>query len=167
MARRKITTEAAPDGNLGGLPKLSAARLTYVMARAEGMTQAAAYRHAYAAGSLSGPEVWRRASELEHHPEIRPWIDHIQASAAEKGGYTLTRHVDELQRLKRAAEASHNLGAAVQAEQLTGKALGFYVEKHEDVTPRADELLTRARALMGDEWLESEQGKRLLKRVEH
>jgi hypothetical protein len=40
--------------------------------------------------------------------------------------------------LKAIAIETGNVGAAVQAEQLRGKAVGHYVDKHQDVSQQSD-----------------------------
>ena len=49
---------------------------------------------------------------------------------------SLEEHLTELDRLSKAAELAGNYGAAVQAQQLRGKAIGLYIERSEDVTDR-------------------------------
>lgn len=50
--------------------------------------------------------------------------------------------MQELERLKEIAVNTGNVGAAVQAEQLRGKAAGHYVEKFEDVSKANDPVDT-------------------------
>jgi hypothetical protein len=55
---------------------------------------------------------------------------------------TFDSHMRELERLKEIALSSGNVGAAVQAEQIRGKAAGHHVDQIRDVTEKHDPLQT-------------------------
>ena len=70
------------------------------------------------------------------------------------GGLREQRHRrDEGYRLRKLAESTGNVGAAVQAEQLRGKVEGHYIEKHQDVgeVPEDQALLDAIETLLGDD----------------
>lgn len=137
MARRKITKPAKQleDMAADDLPDLTARQMEFVRGLLEGKTAAESYRHAYDCSKMQSNSVWVAASRARSDANVALWL--ARARKAELGhcNITLDQHIRRLDRLEVIAEETGNIGAAVQAEQLIGKAKGFYVERFEDVTP--------------------------------
>lgn len=128
MPRRKKTE--TPEG----LPDLTDMQLKFCEGILAGLTQRKAYRAAYGSGSMSVGAIDVEASRLRHHPKIALWLDAARSDTLKSHACTLDGHMSELERLKSIAIRTGNIGAAVQAEQLRGKAAGHYVEQYADVT---------------------------------
>lgn len=133
MAQRKITEPLdLPDA--ASLPELTAQQLAFVKGILDGKNNSDAYRAAYDCSNMQPPTIWARASELRGNSGVAVWISHARIACAGSATVTLEGHLSELERLKELAIATGNLGAAVQAEQLRGKATGHYVEQIRDLT---------------------------------
>lgn len=140
MARRQITDK--PEmANADGLPELTAQQMEFVRHLLEGKTATDAYRAAYNTANMVANTVWSEASKLRHNPEVAQWLAAARTANLGSAKVTLEGHVAELERLREIALSTGNVGAAVQAEQLRGKAAGHYVEQIRDVT-EADPMAT-------------------------
>lgn len=128
MARRKIT-DTQED-----LPDLTENQMKFCEGVLAGKTQSDAYRAAYDCQNMAPESIWVAASRLRHDAKVALWLDAARSDRLESHECTFDGHLKELERLKSIAIRSGNVGAAVQAEQLRGKAAGLYVDKHEDVT---------------------------------
>lgn len=75
-------------------------------------------------------------------PQIAEAIRKAQFERAETCGVTLAGHINDLKRLRDAAESDGKYAAAVSAEMARGKVSGFYVDKLEvnDVTDIAAQM---------------------------
>lgn len=128
MARRKVTeADSASDD----LPLLTEKQQKFVDCLLSGMSASDAYRQAYDCSGSKDSSVWVEASKLRNNPKITRWL-----AAATKAGLAIARvsveqHLDKLSELREMCVESGNLGAAVQAEQLRGKVLGYYKEQLE------------------------------------
>jgi hypothetical protein len=135
MAQRKLTE---PQGEIE-LPDLTPSQAKYVEGLLSGrMTDKDAYKAAYNTENMGENSISVEAARLKVHPKIA-----LTLAALRKGGLgaaivTLEGHLQELERLKAIAIETGNVGAAVQAEQLRGKAAGHYVDKIQDVTREND-----------------------------
>lgn len=132
MAQRKITKPL--DDLSSFLPDLTPMQMQFVEGLLKGLSATDAYKAAYNTENMGQNSIWVEASRAKSNPNIALWL-----TAARKNGLgaaTLTHeaHMQELERLKAIAIETGNVGAAVQAEQLRGKAAGHYVERHADVT---------------------------------
>ena len=136
MARDKTLENLEEVG--GELPKLTARERRYVKARAEGMNQSDAYRAAVDTSNMIPATIWAQASRLESSNKVRAWISAVMAQAVEQGGYTLAAHVEELDAFIREAKAAGNFGAAGNALQAKGKAVGLYIDRTMDVRKPED-----------------------------
>lgn len=95
------------------------------------------------------------ASQIKCRPHVTAAIQAVRESGLEQAGYDVATHIGELQRLKREALQAKNLGAAVRAEELTGKVAGFYTEKREiTFKSSADNLLNDLSKVFGVEFAE-------------
>ncbi len=137
MARRKIT-----DVSEGyELPSLTDQQMAFVEGILAGKSGADAYRAAYDCSNSQQNTIWSRASELRANSKVAVWLSAARKAGLGHSAITLSAHIQELQRLREIALETGNVGAAVQAEQLIGKASGHYTERVEmTVTDIADEL---------------------------
>ena len=95
-----------------------------------GMSQADAYRAAY--NSKAKPEVVHvKASELMADGKIAVRVRELQGKAANIAVYTLVEHLSRLDDLSRGSEAEGKYAEAIKAEELRGKAAGFYTERQQ------------------------------------
>lgn len=98
---------------------------------ASGMNQSAAYRAAYDAGEMSAPAINTEAYVMAQNPDIAHRIEELRIPLEEQVGITLKSHIARLQALGAKAEGVDKFEAALKAEELTGKVLGYYVNKTE------------------------------------
>lgn len=136
--RRKISeiNQLAND-----LPDLTEQQMRFVEGILDGKKITEAYRAAYDCSAMQQNTIWAAASRLRHHYKIAAWISAARVAGLGTATVTLADHLSELARLREIAERTGNIGAAVQAEQLRGKAMGHYKETIDvTVTDIADEL---------------------------
>lgn len=148
MPRQKIT-EPADEA----LVNLTEQQLKFVEGILAGMKPGAAYRAAYDCSGYTNPNsIAVEASRLRNHPEIALTIAEARTKRVTLG---YAEHDQNLERLSRVAEREGNLGAAVAAEQLRGKAAGLYIEQIRDVTEHDPiETLRSIAAIAGNETAE-------------
>lgn len=127
MARRKI---AEPDD----LPDLTDKQMKFCEGILAGMSQRQAYKAAYDCTNMGDATIDVNASRLRHGNKIALWLDAARSDRLKSHECTFESHLKELERLKSIAIRTGNVGAAVQAEQLRGKASGHYVDQVADVT---------------------------------
>lgn len=133
MARRQITQK--PEvANADELPELTPQQMEFVRHLLDGKTATDAYRSAYNTANMVANSIWTEASKLRHDPKVAQWLAAARMANLGTAKVTLEGHLTELERLKEIAVSTGNVGAAVQAEQLRGKASGYYVEQIRDVT---------------------------------
>jgi hypothetical protein len=145
MARRKITEpdDQSPDAvDAAELPDLTDQQMAFVQGILAGKSGADAYRAAYQCDRMSQRTIHAEASRLRNNRHVAAWLAAGRKAHLGKAGITLDEHIKRLDELIQIALDSGNVGAAVQAEQLIGKALGHYVERYADVT--ADPVKTLA-----------------------
>ena len=106
---------------------------------ASGMTQADAYRAAYAAGKMKPESVQVNASKLMSDAKVAQRVSELRNDGAEKAAYTLADHLERLAELGRGAEAEGKFDAAIKAEEIRGKAAGFHTAKV-DMTTKGESL---------------------------
>ncbi len=88
-----------------------------------------AYRRAYSTGNMAPETIGRRAHDLVHSGKIKAKLEEIRGGAVDRAEYSLAQHLERLKDLSEQAEREGNYSAAVRAEELRGKASGFYVER--------------------------------------
>lgn len=165
MAQRKLT-EPAPEIDL---PELTPSQAKFVEGLLSGqLTSKDAYRAAYNCENMGENSISVEAARLKAHPKIALTISILRKGGLGAAIVTLDGHLQELERLKAIAIETGNVGAAVQAEQLRGKAAGHYVERHADVTAHdpvdtlraiakdSPELATQLAQQHGIEWTADE-----------
>lgn len=144
MARRKLTKTEE-------LPQLTDKQMKFCEGILSGLSQSAAYRQAYDCQNMSDNAIWCEASRLRHDSKVALWLDAARSDTLKTHECTFDGHLSELERLKGIAIRTGNIGAAVQAEQLRGKAAGHYVEQFADVTPDPLQTLNEIAKLFGEE----------------
>jgi len=97
----------------------------------EGKSQADAYREAYAGSNMSDASIYVEASRMMDDPNISLRIEQLRLPIAERVGRTLEQHIERLMKLGEHGESLDKVEAAIKAEELIGKVLGFYVNKTE------------------------------------
>lgn len=137
MARRKI---AKPQDQAGAdLADLTSQQTKFVSGILEGKSAAEAYRAAYDCSNMLPSTIWGAASRLRNDALICAWIYQSRIAGLGATSLTLVNHIAELERLRELALSAGNHGAAVQAEQLRGKAQGHYTERLE-ISTKSDPL---------------------------
>lgn len=142
--RRKITN---PSPDIPDLPKLTEQQQKFVEGILCGKSGADAYRAAYDTENMGKNTIWVQASVLRRNSKIAVWLSAGRKACLGLGVVTLQNHLDELQRLAQLAAESGNYGAAVQAEQLRGKAAGHYTERLDVTHYHPDDLLKEIREI--------------------
>lgn len=139
--RRKLTE---PTDQPDDLPDLTAQQRKFLEGILAGKTSSDAYRAAYDCSQSQNNTVWVEASKLRAHPDVALWLSAARKAGLGRATVTLEGHISELERLREIAIDSGNVGAAVQAEQLRGKASGHYTENlnvtYSDPTDILDEI---------------------------
>lgn len=125
MSRRKLT-DALEDGE--ELPDLTDQQMHFVECLLAGKSASDAYRAAYNTQNCTNRTIWAAASRLRADCNVATWLSAARKAGLGRAAVTLEGHVAELERLREIALETGNVGAAVQAEQLRGKASGHYTE---------------------------------------
>ena len=108
-------------------PKQEGFCLTYI----ETGNASEAYRRHYKVDAMKPESINRLAKQMIDNVKIASRIAELRQPAVENAQITLETHLNDLKRLRDAAEADLKFGPAVQAEVARGKAAGLYVEKQE------------------------------------
>lgn len=150
------------EAEQAGLPELTDKEFVFVNALLSGKNQSDAYREAYDAENMAPASVWSEASKRRNSPKVTQWLDYILENGAEDLTVTKESHIRELESIKRQALAKDNYGAAVQAEQLKGKASGLYTERMEVVGDGSDlaTIQSRLKQELGDDLAQAVMAKR-------
>lgn len=107
-----------------------------------GLNQSDAYRSAYDVGADTKLEsVNQMAWDLMQNVDIASRIEQLRLPIAERVGRTLEQHIERLMKLGEHGESLDKVEAAIKAEELIGKVLGFYVNKTE-LTGKGGEALS-------------------------
>ena len=138
MARRKITEEKT---DFSELPDLTDSQLKFCIGIIEGKTATEAWMAAYDASNMKKNSIYVEASRALDHPKISLWIARARKAEMGSARRSLAQHIQRLDRLEQIALETGNVGAAVQAEQLIGKAEGHYVDQVRDVTADPMQLI--------------------------
>ena len=136
--RRQITE----SDQAAELPDLTEQQKAFVDGILAGKSGADAYRAAYNCSQMSNAVVWKEACILRSNRKVAVWLAAARKAGLGASVVTLSDHIKELERLREIALDTGNVGAAVQAEQLRGKAMGHYVDRVEttDLTDIRQEL---------------------------
>lgn len=141
MARRKITDDTIKQ-EAADLPQLTAQQQKFVEGILAGKTATDAYRAAYDCSNMVSNSIWCAASKLRSETKVAQWLSAARQAGLGTATVTFENHIRELERLREIALTSGNIGAAVQAEQIRGKAAGHHVDQVRDVTERHDPAST-------------------------
>ena len=93
------------------------------------ITNSDAYTAAYNAENMTPLSIANKARELMDNGLIAARLAEFRAGLAKRAEITRESHLQELQRLAKVAEKTGNVGAAVRAEELRGKAGGVQSDK--------------------------------------
>lgn len=96
-----------------------------------GLNQSDAYRAAYNCEGMQPETINNNAYKLTQNNDIVTRIEHLRKPIAERVGRTLEQHIERLMKLGEHGESLDKVEAAIKAEELIGKVLGFYVNKTE------------------------------------
>lgn len=148
MARRKLTKALDGDVLVGAdLPAITPKQLVFVERLLAGDTASDAYRAAYDTTQCQPETVWANASRLRSDTRVQAWLAAARMAGLGKASVSFQEHLRELERLREIALCTGNVGAAVQAEQLRGKAAGHYTERLE-VTSDPQAVVLRLKELL-------------------
>jgi phage terminase small subunit len=125
------------------LPDLTEPQRKFVEGLLGGKSSSDAYRSAYNAENMGQNSVWVEASRLRNNPSIALWLSAARQAELGHTRITLDQHIARLDRLLEIAVKTGNVGAAVQAEQLIGKAIGHYTERYEINTQDPRDMLNQ------------------------
>ena len=114
-------------------PKQEAFCVAYVDPKVDNASEA--YRSAYDTKKMAPATINREAKVLLDNPKVATRLEELQWEAAEAAKLSLTGHLNDLKRLRDAAEVKEKFGPAIQAEMARGKASGLYVDKVEQSGP--------------------------------
>lgn len=132
MPRRKIT-EPADLKAAEGLPDLTAQQMEFVRHILAGKGVSEAYRLAYNTENMAPNTVWGAASRLHSDAGVAAWLSAARQACLGTAVLTRDAHMAQLERIREAAMASGNIGAAVAAEQTRGKVAGHHIERIQEV----------------------------------
>lgn len=96
-----------------------------------GLNQSDAYRAAYSCENMLDSTINNNAYMLMNDSDIKARIEQLRMPIAERVGRTLEQHIERLMKLGEHGESLDKVDAAIKAEELIGKVLGFYVTKTE------------------------------------
>lgn len=133
--RRKLT-DALEEGE--ELPELTHQQMRFLEGLLAGKSASDAYRESYNTSNMLDRTVWAEASRLRADRNVATWLSAARKAGLGRAAVTLEGHLAELERLREIALETGNVGAAVQAEQLRGKASNHYSENI-NVTHKAPE----------------------------
>lgn len=123
--RRKLT-DALEEGE--ELPDLTDQQMRFVECLLAGKSASDAYRESYNTANCTDRTIWAAASRLRADSKVATWLSAARKAGLGRAAVTLEGHLAELERLREIALETGNVGAAVQAEQLRGKASNHYSE---------------------------------------
>ena len=130
MARRKITEEQPSISS----PLTEKQERFVYLKKVERKTLREAYRGAFNAENMSDNSVSVEASRLWNDPKIALRAGEYDIAMESAVEDSLNEDLRQLARLREHAVRTGKVGAAVQAQQLIGKAQGHYVDQVRDVT---------------------------------
>ena len=117
------------------LKALTPKQAAFVTAVTAGATYAQAYRDCYDCSRSADATVKRKAHDVAQHPQVAAQIAERRANAMDAAEVTLVGHLQDLRKLRDAAEKVQDWSAAIAAEVNRGKAAGLYVRKVEVNAP--------------------------------
>lgn len=124
----------------GELPDLDERELKFFELMLKDDNATKAYREAFNSQAKDS-SIWCEASKLRNSPKMRQWFAAAKIARLGSSALTLDAHILNLDRLQELAIQNGNVSAAVQAEQIKGKASGLHVDRVMDVTPEPIDYL--------------------------
>lgn len=131
MPRDKKTATAKVDAD--GLPELTERQMEFVRLILDGKGVSEAYRLAYNTENMAPNTIWGAASRLHADTGVAAWLSAARQACLGTHVVTLRDHQNQLERLREAAMATGNYGAAVQAELARGKVAGHHIDRIQEV----------------------------------
>lgn len=116
------------------LPSLTDKQMAFVQGLLAGKTASDAYRAAYDAENMSDNALWCAASKLKSNTKVTQWLNAVRVERLRESGYSLDAHMAELDEAAQIAKETGNIGAMVKAIESKGRAMGLYIDRHQDVT---------------------------------
>ena len=95
-----------------------------------------AYKTAYDCDNMKSAVINVKAIELLKNGKVSVRLQEHKEKLQKKFFYTTEQSFNKLEELQSLATAKANIQAALKAEELKGKLLGLYVEKHQIVSPK-------------------------------
>jgi phage terminase small subunit len=92
-----------------------------------------AYRRSYDCERMAPKSIETEALRLLKHPGITLALDHYRRNRVTEATLSFEEHMTKLRELRDTAKERGQLSAAVKAEWLRGKAMGFYSDRIEHV----------------------------------
>lgn len=108
---------------------------------ASGMNNSDAYRSAYNCDGMLDATINNNAYKMTQDNDIVTRIEQLRLPIAERVGRTLEQHIARMLELASRGDKLDKIEAAIKAEELVGKALGYYVNKTE-LTGKGGESLS-------------------------
>lgn len=108
-------------------PKQEAFCLAYI----ETGNASEAYRRAYDAGKMATATIHRKAKDLLDNGKVTARIKELSKPAEESAVLTREQHLEDLKRLRNAAEKDKKWDAAIKAEIARGRVCGHYIDRAE------------------------------------
>lgn len=110
--------------------KLTAKQERFAQLVATGsLSQAEAYRRAYAATGMTAKSVQEAASRLARNSKVAARVEILRKPAVEAAGITFAGHLARLHSLSILAQGAEQYSAAIAAEVWRGKVASLYTEK--------------------------------------
>jgi hypothetical protein len=106
----------------------------YAQAIADGMSQAAAYRHAYNAGKMKAETIYSKASELMADGKVAARVQELRGKLAEKAMWTREMSVKALVKAYRVAEGQTNAGGMTGAIKELNAMHGYNEPTRHEIT---------------------------------
>lgn len=110
---------------------LTAKQEAFCQAILSGMSQADAYRTAYAVKKMSAPAIAVEASKLMANPKVSLRVQELRKPVIQKVRYGLEQAMLEAEEAFQIAKGKENGGAMVAAATLRAKLNGLLVDKKE------------------------------------
>jgi len=128
VSRRKITEPVTAPAEL---PELTEKEQKFANAILGGASPKEAFIAAGYTCTAGERSLVQMAGHVMNRPKMQQWISLARQAALDRSVMSLQEHLAQLVRLREMGVSQGNLGAAVQAEQLRGKAVGLYQDKVE------------------------------------
>jgi hypothetical protein len=147
--------------DISELPELTPQQMEFVTQIQGGKSASDAYRIAYNTENMLERTIWANASRLKSHSKIAAWLNIVKREQLTASRYTLDDHIKELTEAQEIAKEKGQIGPMVAAIEKKGRALGLYIEKHEDINQGSDVDMIEAIGQIFGKELANEAARRL------